>query len=400
MRVLILASWYQNKSNPVRGSFFREQALALVRSGHKVTLISVEELATSMKNIRKHDSFDEYDDNGIRTIIYNQMSFGSNSHSIGIGKFKINYDLFFLHNLKGYRKLYKKLKSEDFLCDVIHAHSFCPAGYAACVLKSIFGVPVIITEHLSSIPAFKLTSKGVEALYYSVNRSDAFYCVSKDLSNAVKNTLNGKTINKDINVIPNILSNFFFYDPNIEKYETFTFISIGNLIQGKRMSLLIEAFTNIFGKTKDTKLVIYGEGVERKNLEQMIKENRMQNYISLPGRLSREELANEMRKCHAFVLPSALETFGVVYIEAMACGLPAIGTLNGGSNEIISDYGGIPIVVDDAAALEKELKAVRYGEYHFQPQQVSNGMISKYGESAVVALLENAYRAHNVLEEE
>ena len=54
-----------------------------------------------------------------------------------------------------------------------------------------------------------------------------------------------------------------------------------------------------------------------------------------------DEVAEEMRRCDSFVLASEHETFGVVYIEALACGKPVIGTYNGGDEDIIKDYNGI-----------------------------------------------------------
>ncbi|MDD4493825.1 MAG: glycosyltransferase [Eubacteriales bacterium] len=388
MNILIVASWYQNEQNPIRGSFFREQAIALKKHGHNVTVATVEQLATHPSNFRRCGKFDEYIDDGIRTIRYIQLSMRSNSHNIGFGKLQIHYDIFLQHNLKGYKKIFNKLKRDGEHFDIIHAHSFYPGGYATCRLKSIFGVPVVVTEHCSIIPAHDLSKKGRKGLEYTVNHANAFNCVSDSLRRAVKDQIH---TSKSIDILPNILSSLFSPNKNIEKHSKFTFISVGGLIYKKGMDLLIDAFVEAFDKNMNVQLIIVGDGEQREKLQKQIEDKGYGQEIQLKGRLSREDLASEMNRCHAFALASRIETFGVVYIEAMACGLRTIGTLNGGSNEILNEYGGISIPVDDRKALVKALLEVYNSRDNWDGQASAEKVMNAFNEQSIVTKLESIY---------
>lgn len=388
MNILIIASWYSNETNPIRGSFFREQAVALKKSGHKVTLVSVEQLP--MKRCFSHEAnrYREYLDEGVRTIIYYQISFGSKPHLLHVGGRELEFDPYLDRNLEGYKKIFKKLKKEKERFDIIHAHSFIPGGYAACMLKSVFHAPVIVTEHFSAIPAGTLSGHRLKGLQYTVEHADAFYCVSENLARHVS-AVTGT--DKPIGVIPNILSPLFFYDGNAEKYESFTVLSVGQLIPRKRMELLIDSFHEAFGPEDRAQLLIAGDGESRKALQEQIDRLGLTNRVSLLGRISRADLAELMRKGHAFVLMSRLETFGVVYIEAMASGLPTVGTYNGGSDEILKRFECFGLKVDDKEGLVQILKGLYRRELSVDSGTLSEQVREAYGEKAIVDALNRAY---------
>lgn len=388
MNILVIASWYINENNSIRGSFFREQAIALKKSGHKVTLISVEQLPGKKCFSHYANKYREYLDEGVRTIIYYQVSFGSRPHLFHVGKKEFEFDPYLNRNLAGYKKLFMKLKRENEEFDIIHAHSFIPGGYSACVLKNIFNAPIVITEHFSGIPAGKLSKHRLVGLKYTVEQSDAFYCVSDNLAQHVKRITG---TNKTIGVIPNILSPLFFYDSNEKKYEKFTIVSVGQLIPRKRMDLLIDSFNNAFTAEDNVQLIIAGDGDSRNSLQEQIDQLGLSNKITLLGRISRSDLSDLMRKCHAFVLMSKLETFGVVYIEAMACGLPTIGTYNGGSDEILNSFECFGLKVDDKEGLINLLKALYQGDVSVNSKTLSEQIQKAYGEESIVYALNQAY---------
>jgi glycosyltransferase involved in cell wall biosynthesis len=98
----------------------------------------------------------------------------------------------------------------------------------------------------------------------------------------------------------------------------------------------------------------------------------MIDYVKFVDGISHDEIPIWMNACDLFVLPSLRESFGVVQIEAMACGKPVVATYNGGSEEIITseDYGLLcePANPDKLAekiliALDKEWGCDKIGEY-------------------------------------
>jgi glycosyltransferase involved in cell wall biosynthesis len=78
-----------------------------------------------------------------------------------------------------------------------------------------------------------------------------------------------------------------------------------------------------------------GEGPDRARLEALVGELGLVEYVEFVGRQSRAEVAESMRRCSVFVLPSRDEGLGCVYLEAMSCGKPVIGCRDQGIDEVI-----------------------------------------------------------------
>ena len=133
------------------------------------------------------------------------------------------------------------------------------------------------------------------------------------------------------------------------------------------MDLLIKAFYNNIEKLKQCELYIGGDGPEYTNIKNMIKEYNLEDNIKLLGKLDREAVAKNMNNCDAFVLASRVETFGIVFIEAMIYGKPVIGTRTGGPDTFINKNNGIIVEVENVdelgtALVEMYNEATRYNE--------------------------------------
>ena len=237
----------------------------------------------------------------------------------------------------------------------------------------------MITEHTSKILKSDLNQVEKNVLKKCVEESDRFVCVSENLkSNVMKMT----QTQKNIKVFPNLVNEIFSYEK--KEREPFIFVSIGNLIPLKRMDLLIEVFCDTFSKTENVKLEIVGSGIEEKNLENIIKKNNRESQIVLCGALTRKEVSKVLKKSHVMALVSEKETFGIVYIEALASGNILIGSDNGGANDIITKENGI--ILRDSSKLElgKTLRMM-YEQYsQYNSEQISKNAICKYGEKAFV----------------
>lgn len=396
MNILIVPSWYKSDSNFIRGSFFKEQAEALARHGHRIFVAYVymrssRELVT--KNLYK---IVETVENDVKTYYYNIPSFGS-----------MHLGNWFQRNTKAYDKLLEYVLRNEKI-DIIHAHSFIPAGYAITELKKKYKIPVVVTEHFSGILTDDLSTDRKDALKKTIVNADKLIAVSYALRNAMLqyalSDSNGTSRdNTDIQVIPNILSNLFCLNSAEDKAdvcnrETFRIISVGGLIPRKRHELTIKAFHEIFGKRCSSttshkfSLDIIGEGPEKENLEKLIMECGEKDRIKLVGLKDRPYVALEMQKSDLFVLPSAFETFGVVYIEAMAAGLPVIGTHNGGFDEIFDPEYGYIVPVDDIEAIKVAMSNAYQNSMKFNRKKISEDTIGKYGEHRIVVMLEQVYR--------
>ncbi len=115
----------------------------------------------------------------------------------------------------------------------------------------------------------------------------------------------------------------------------FRIVSAGNLKKTKGFDLLLQAIARI--PEKGLYLVIVGEGEYRAKLERQIADLGIKDRVLLTGRQENAVFRNLLPLFDAFVLPSYDETFGIVYLEAMAAGLPAAGIMGQGIDGIIED---------------------------------------------------------------
>jgi len=105
----------------------------------------------------------------------------------------------------------------------------------------------------------------------------------------------------------------------------------------KGVDTLITALQRLLPRWPELQLVAVGEGEDREWLEDLAEENGVRRHVHFLSGLSYAELAACYGHCEIFALPSRGEGFGLVYLEAMACGKPVIGGAHGGAPEVIDD---------------------------------------------------------------
>jgi glycosyltransferase involved in cell wall biosynthesis len=132
-------------------------------------------------------------------------------------------------------------------------------------------------------------------------------------------------------------------------------IAIGRLTAQKGFDILIEAFARVAGKHPDWRLVIYGEGRDRTELETLRDALSLQGRVELPGITRNIEIA--FAEAGLFVLPSRFEGYPNALLEALAAGLPAIATSGpGGASEILEDGKyGLQVAPGDVIAMASAL---------------------------------------------
>lgn len=136
--------------------------------------------------------------------------------------------------------------------------------------------------------------------------------------------------------IPNMLE-----ESKIENFADFsnkTIISVGRLEKEKDFLTLIDVFKMVHDKYNDIKLKIVGEGLQRKEIEERIELLKLKDSVILTGRISSENVKEELINSSIFILTSLCESFSLVLCEAMECGLPCISfNIDVGPKEIIQN---------------------------------------------------------------
>lgn len=162
-------------------------------------------------------------------------------------------------------------------------------------------------------------------------------------------------------IYPSVDVDYFsqFYKETKQDY----YITVGRLVEYKRFDLVISAF-NLLGH----KLIVVGDGATRNELESIAKPN-----VEFVGYKDKKEVAALISGAKAFVFASQ-EAFGIVNVEAQACGTPVIVYSGGGSKEVVNDENSLSPtgVVFEKQCVEDIVKAVNVFEANREKFSASN----------------------------
>jgi glycosyltransferase involved in cell wall biosynthesis len=134
-------------------------------------------------------------------------------------------------------------------------------------------------------------------------------------------------------------------------------ISVGRLAKVKGQASMIRAVKNIVEQKEKVKFLIVGDGPERENIEEMVKAERVDEHVILTGH--REDINELLKISDIFVQTSFSEGLSCTIIEAIASGLPVIGTDVGGNKEVVT-HGrqGYLVPLGDRGAFEERVIAL------------------------------------------
>ena len=113
--------------------------------------------------------------------------------------------------------------------------------------------------------------------------------------------------------------------------------------------------------------------------------------VTFTGQISREECARVLSESHAFVLPSRTETFGVVYAEAMACGLPIIMTKTNAWRELVTEKTGLAVEIEDVPGLRDAMLALIKTYETYDAGEIRAFCRERYSGESVCARLKEIY---------
>jgi phosphatidyl-myo-inositol dimannoside synthase len=119
-------------------------------------------------------------------------------------------------------------------------------------------------------------------------------------------------------------------------------LTITRLVERKGIDTVLASLPRVLRHIPDVHYLIVGDGKDRKRLQKLVKHHQLENKVTFTGRVPYTELNDFYNAADLFVMPSKtqvpdVEGFGIVFLEANACGLPVIG----------SDSGGIPSAIRD-----------------------------------------------------
>ena len=353
MKVFLIARGYPTKQDPTWGCFEKDQAEALSRLGHQVTILSVD---TRFRFYWRKL--------GVQCDVHNNIA----TYNIFLLPYALLFflpkrikDLFYAWQLE---LLYKRAVQQYGKPDAIYSH-YLSNTIKAIPLKKKYHIPIVAMEHWSQMAYPKIPNNTISTAKYVYSSIDQLITVSSALKNNIFQQIGCDSI-----VIPNMVGKEFHYLPsNLKKKESIQLITTGRLIPEKHFDMLIQAIANI--STPKLQLYIIGNGSEKQKLQKLVEKLQVKDQIQLLGHKSKQEIVTLLQQSDIFVLPSQSETFGVAYIEALACGLPIIATDCGGPRDIVTQKNGLLIPVNNQQALEQAIVQMSHNFNLYDKQSIA-----------------------------
>jgi glycosyltransferase involved in cell wall biosynthesis len=251
----------------------------------------------------------------------------------------------------------------------------------------------VVTEHWGPYDQLMTFSRlNALALRTVVRRATAVAAVST----ALKREMVQWTGRTDIDVIPPAADLTLFHPeprPSAPK-DPVRLLFVGDLAHGrKRLEDVLEAVALLEQPIRGRwALEIVGEGELRPRYEEQARSLGIESAVRFRGGLSLEAVAEAMRGCDIFVMPSTYETFGLVYVEALATGKPVVGTRCGGPEDFVTDALGRLVSPRDVPGLTRALQEVAAALTTFVPERLRSVVEQRFSFDAVGEKYDTLYR--------
>jgi glycosyltransferase involved in cell wall biosynthesis len=214
--------------------------------------------------------------------------------------------------------------------DIIHAQFILPDALLANELGKRYGIPYVVTTHnekfyfehfFSNKLSVRLLREA--AAVYPINHTNYRFYKSIDI--------------KNVELIPLGFNDSFVRNQKSINKGTVMILTVCELIKLKNVDKVIQAVKLLSGK-HDIHYTIIGKGEQKAELENLAVSLGLGSTVTFIDHIPYEEIAGEMYKHDIFIMPSYFETFGRVYFEAMAMGIPVVCAKNSGISGIFREY--------------------------------------------------------------
>jgi len=368
MNILIITHTYPDSANSWRGSFVKEQvkSLSIV---HKLTVVYFRNEKAVSGTTKGYSVTKSVTENLTEYTLTIKRSFPV-----------INQYLFLL-------RTYRFISNEilpGFKPDLIHSHLLFPGGFIATILQQKKNIPNIITEH-SRISNYFRSRVHKILVKYTLRKADAIVAVSNSLKAEIS-----RYFPRPVRVIHNIIdiSRFKLTDKADNGILNIGFLGgLGN--NNKGLDLLLKSVS--MSGSKGFLLHIGGNGLLKNDYMKMAQELGIESECKFYGEIPHSGIPDFFSSLDLFVLPSRYETFGIVLIEAMACGIPVIATRCGGPEEIVTDTTGILISKDNSEELNHAIGMISENLHSYKKDNIRKYAEENFGQKVFLERINTLY---------
>ena len=271
-----------------------------------------------------------------------------------------NWGLDSLHSLVRYGRMTRLVFNEytKYKNIRVHCTHVIPEAASLLPLKFFLGkkLQIISYAHGEEITACQ-TSRQLTFLYKFTAK-----CVDKFIANSenTRKILEGFIENDNISVIyPGVDCAYFKGGDESAREarsklgigdDTLVLLTVGRLTQRKNHSAVLRAMGEIVSEFRELLYCIVGDGEELDNLKKLVAELNLKEHVVFLGEINEKNKQRVYRSADLFIMPAVqsgtdIEGFGIVFLEAAACGIPAISGNSGGQVEAVID-GETGYVID------------------------------------------------------
>ncbi|WP_026581086.1 N-acetyl-alpha-D-glucosaminyl L-malate synthase BshA [Bacillus sp. J33] len=303
-------------------------------------------------------------------------------------------------------KMAEVIKREEL--DIIHVHYAIPHAVCAILAKQMSGkdIKIVTTLHGTDITVLGYDPSLTDAIRFGIEKSDGVTAVSNALISQTYDLIKpDKTIKTVYNFIDERVyqksDSVYLKDEYGIAPEEKVIIHVSNFRSVKRVPDVVKAFAKI-AEEVPAKLLLVGDGPEMTVICKLVNDMNLKGKVLFLGKQDNVEELYSISDL--MLLLSEKESFGLVALEAMACGVPCIGTNVGGIPEVIADgktgyicgLGAINEISEKAISLLKD--ADLHGKFSSQSVSLAKAVfsadqiVSQY-EEFYYELLENGDQA-------
>jgi N-acetyl-alpha-D-glucosaminyl L-malate synthase BshA len=224
--------------------------------------------------------------------------------------------------------------------DLLHVHYAVPHALCAYLAKQMVGehLKIVTTLHGTDITVLGYDSSLSDMIRFGIEQSDLVTAVSRDL---IRQTYELLRVNKEIVPVYNFVDKRRYYRKDVRELKKVfapngekIIMHISNFRPVKRVPDVVEVF-RLVRQQMPAKLMLIGEGPDLCAIRNMVAEYGLEQEVHFLGK--QEDVAEVISMADIMLLPSEKESFGLVALEAMACGVPVITTVAGGLPEVVLD---------------------------------------------------------------
>ena len=379
MKIAIIANGYPDNREPQLGCFEKDQAKALKEAGHDVAILYVDK---RFRTYWRKIGFSIFESDGIDVfgVFYMPMQWLRKLPFFGLR-------LHYWAASRALERVYCRYEQAKGKPDIIYAHFMYNIAYAT-YLKKKHDVLLVGMEHWSILNQPTLTPQQVYWGIIAYNGVDKLLAVSESLRVKIK-----EHFDKESTVIYNMIGEEFLQQsPSKIRHDgVLKIVSTGSLIPRKGYDVLLKSLKEVAKTSNNWYLTIVGDGQERNNLLEMIRNYHLEKNVNLVGRKSKTEIIEILHQSDVFVLASRAENFSVAVLEALSAGLPVIATICGGIRECIDGENGLLVSVDDVQALASAIIQMIDTNQQYDRRAISEKCRKKYSPQVIVEQLTNVF---------